>query len=292
VFGQNAWVRGKQRIRSLLTPKTLIATILGAVLLVTLLSFADIDRVWHLIQGFPLLLIAVLFMLVVGREVLRSAEWRILLEAIGIHASRRAAFLTLSGGDAAQVLPGGLYFQDLLVSREFGGSVSKPLAATMVMVWMEMTMAMLALGTVGLPGVPELRSVMLVCGVGSLATLLAVRPRMLKWVRQRTARAQVGHGGIAGRVLVELDHFTGALAELAHPKVIGSGLAFCAAYMALTFYGFYLVCAGLHLSHIGFADAVAVYSLVLAIVIVNPLPSDLGVSEASGVGASRLFTLA
>src|SRR5215469_8634314 len=114
MLGQKVRARGKDRLHALLNPKVLIGTILGAIVLATLLSLSDIQTVWQIIQGFPLLFIPLLFAMIIGREMLRSGQWRIFLNAIGIHATRREAFLTLAGGDAAQILPAGLYFQDLL----------------------------------------------------------------------------------------------------------------------------------------------------------------------------------
>jgi uncharacterized protein (TIRG00374 family) len=289
MIGHKVRMRGKQRLRAILSPKTLITTILGVIVLATLLSFSDIGKVWHIIEGFPPLIVPALFALVVVREILRSTEWRIFLNAIGIHASRREAFLTLAGGDAAQVIPGGLYFQDLLVSRELGASVTQPLAATTVMVWLEVTMAMLALGIFGLPSIPELRPIMAFCGAGSVITLLAVPVRLLERVRTVLCRWEARLGTIGRKLVDELDDFIGAFEGLAQRKVMLSGLVLCATYMMLTNLGFYLVCAGLGLPGIGPAQATAVYSLVLAVVIINPLPSDLGVSELSGVGGFLAF---
>ncbi len=280
--------RGLHRLRSILSPKVLIATVVGAVILATLLSLSDISTVWHIMEGFPPHVIPILFALVVGREILRSIQWRIFLNAIGIHASRREAFLTLSGGDAAQILPGGLFFQDLLISRELNTGISEPLAATTLMIWMEVTISMLALGILGLPGIPELQPVMAFCGVGSLAVLLLAHTRALNLVLNLVRRFEGRFK--RGRKLVEgLERFVSSFAPLSHPKVLLSGVVLCAAYMTLTIYGFYLVCANLHIPGIGVPEAAAIYSLVLAIVDVNPLPSDLGVSELSGVGGFLAF---
>jgi len=297
MIGHKVRARGKQRLKSILSSRVLMTTILGIVVLATLLSLSDFKTVWQIIQGFPPHIIPVLFVLVAVRELFRSVEWRVFLNAIGIHASHREAFLALAGGDAAQVVPGGLYLQDLLVSRELNTPVSAPLAATTVMVWMEVTVAMLTLGMFGLPDLLELRVVMAFCGLGSLAVLLVMRASLLERVRNYIRRWGAQPGGeiiswqhrLVHQTTAVLDDFIGAYEALERPKVIVTGLLLCAAYMTLTYYGFYLVCANLHLPGIGIAQAAAVYSLVLAIVIVNPLPSDLGISELSGVGAFLAF---
>ncbi len=294
MLGQKVRVRGRARLRALLNPKVLIGTILGAVVLATLLSLSDIGTVWHIIEGFPPIILPMLFALIVGREMLRAVQWRIFLNAIGIHATRREAFLTLAGGDAAQVLPAGLYFQDLLISRELNTGVSAPLAATTLMIWMEVTIAMLALAILGLPGVPLLRPIMAVCGVGSLLILLLAHTRLLNGVRSffcfcEGPLAHIKLGKFGRKLVTGMDTFIGSFAGLSHPKVLLSGLALCTAYMTLTIFGFWMVCQGLSITQVGPAEATAIYSLVLAVVDVNPLPSDLGVSELSGVGGFLAF---
>jgi uncharacterized membrane protein YbhN (UPF0104 family) len=285
--------RGKRRLQSLFNFKTLIATILGVIVLATLMSFSDIQQVWHIMEGFPIYAIGILFGLVIGRELLRIAQWHIFLNAVGIHATRREAFLSLAGGDAAQILPGGLYFQDLLISRGLHVGISEPLAATTLMIWMEITTCMLALALFGLPGIPALRPVMAVFGCGSLAILFlahthALNP-VLNLVRRLQNKGSERHRRLFGSLLVGLEHFIGSFGTLSHPKVLLTGLALCAAYMTLTYYGFYLVCVYLGLDTIGLAQATAIYSLVLAVGDINPSPSDLGISELTGVGGFLAF---
>ena len=294
MLGQKVRARGKDRLRALLNPKVLIGTVLGAIVLATLLSLSDIKTVWHIIEGFPPIFIPVLFALVVGREALRAVQWRIFLNAIGIQATRREAFLTLAGGDAAQILPGGLYFQDLLISRELNTTVSAPLAATTLMIWMEITMAMLALAVLGLPGIPVLRPVMAFCGIGSLLVLLLAHTRLLNSVRSlfcfcEGPLAKIKLGKFGRNLVAGMDNFLASFAGLSDPRVLLTGLGICAAYMALTIIGFWMVIVGLGISIVGIAQATAIYSLVLAVVDINPLPSDLGVSELSGVGGFLAF---
>jgi uncharacterized membrane protein YbhN (UPF0104 family) len=285
--------RGKRRLQSLFNFRTLIATILGVIVLATLLSFSDIQQVWHIMEGFPIYAIGVLFGLVIGRELLRVVQWHIFLNAVGIHATRREAFLSLAGGDAAQILPGGLYFQDLLISRGLHVGISEPLAATTLIIWLEITICMLALALFGLPGIPALRPVMAVCGLGSLAVLFlahtsALNP-VLNLVRRLQNKGSERQRNLFGKLLVGLEHFIGSFGTLSHPKVLLTGLALCVSYMTLTYYGFYLVCLYLGLDTIGPAQATAIYSLVLAVGDINPSPSDLGISELTGVGGFLAF---
>ena len=289
VIGQKVRARGKDRFRALLNPKVLIGTVLGVILLALLLSVSDITTVWHIIQGFPVLIVPGVFALFVGRELFRSMQWRLFLNAIGIHATRREALFTLAGGDAAQILPGGLFFQDVLVSRELQAPVSAPLAATTLTIWLEITLAMLGLGALGLPGIPALRPIMAFCGLGSLLVLFLAHTRVLRGIRNLLGRLEPHLGRVGQKLVAGMETFMASFAGLSPPSVLLSGLVLCALYMALTIFGFYLICLGLKLPGIGVAQVTAIYALLIAVIDINPLPSDLGVSELSGVGGFLAF---
>jgi hypothetical protein len=182
--------RGKQRfrVRALFKPKMVIGVLIGLILLAVLLTFSNADQVVQDIARFPPLLLPLILALFVGRELFRSSEWRIFLNAIGLHASRRAAFLTLTGGDAASILPGGLYVQDVLVRRELHTGMSEPLAATSLMLWMELTVSMAFLAILGVPGAAWVRPAMAAGAVGSVLILLLGRTNVLVAVQRWNGR--------------------------------------------------------------------------------------------------------
>ena len=288
--------RGKQRFRTLLNPKMIAGVMLGFILLAILLTISNAGAVFQAIGRFPLLLLPIILALFVGRELFRSIEWRVFLNAIGIHASRREAFLTLTGGDAASILPGGLYFQDLLVKREFQTGISEPLAATTLMLWMELTVSMAFLAITGVPGAAWVRPAMAAGVAGSVLILLLGRTRILVAVQQWNRRLadHLGQhwkgaaGRIGGKVLDGLDRFIGSYAPLAHLKVVIAGLLLCAAYMVLTILALYLI--AIHLDvRISLWQAVAIYSIMLLVIVIVPLPTDIGLGEFGGVGAFLLF---
>ncbi|MDE3076790.1 MAG: flippase-like domain-containing protein, partial [Chloroflexota bacterium] len=74
--------------------------------------------------------------------------------------------------------------------------------------------------------------------------------------------------------------------------VILRGAAFTLAYLAFTVSAFWVIVQAYGLPLIGAIQALAIYSFVLAIIILNPLPSDLGISELSGVGIFLAFGVA
>lgn len=288
--------RGKQRLRALLNPKMVIGVIIGLILLAVLLTLSNAGEVFQIIGRFPPLLLPIILALFVGRELFRSIEWRVFLNAIGIHASRRQAFLTLTGGDAASILPGGLYFQDLLVKREFHTGISEPLAATTLMLWMELTVSMAFLAITGVPGAAWVRPAMAAGTAGSVLILLLGRTHILVVVQRQNRRLaeHIGQlwkgpvGRIGGKLLDGVDRFIGAYVPLAHLKVVISGVILCAAYIVLTILALYLIAINLD-ARINPWHTVAIYSIILLVIVIVPLPSDIGLGELGGVGAFLLF---
>ena len=73
------------------------------------------------------------------------------------------------------------------------------------------------------------------------------------------------------------------------PVVMLRAAVFTAAYLAVTVAAFYVTIKAYGLPGLGPVQAAAIYCFVLALVILVPLPSDLGVSEGSGVGILLAF---
>src|SRR5579864_8615787 len=101
-----------QRLRS---PRAIAGMVSGAIALALLLSFADIRKVGRAFQHFPPGLIPILFGLIAAREAVRVLEWHYLLGALGKRPLLKHSLLTLLGGDASQILPAGVYFQNYLL---------------------------------------------------------------------------------------------------------------------------------------------------------------------------------
>jgi uncharacterized membrane protein YbhN (UPF0104 family) len=65
----------------------------------------------------------------------------------------------------------------------------------------------------------------------------------------------------------------------------------CAAYLVLTIVGLYLIAVNLD-ARISLWHAVAIYSIMLLVIVIVPLPTDIGLGELGGVGAFLLFHVA
>src|SRR5438270_4898174 len=117
-------------LQRLLSPWVIMGVVCGAIALALLLSLADIRQVGAAFEHFPPILIPIIFGLIAAREVVRIFEWRYLLGALGQKPQLRHSVLTLLGGDASQILPAGVYFQNYLLQRTEGTAISTSLPAT------------------------------------------------------------------------------------------------------------------------------------------------------------------
>ncbi len=267
-------------MRRLLNPRAIVGLVLGAIVLSLLLSLSDLRQVALAFQRFPPVLIPVLLGFIAAREAIRVIEWHYLLHALRFSPLWRHSLLALLGGDASQILPAGIYFQNYLLQQAEGTSFATSLAATLGMQLLEGAIALLVVGIVGVPGWSWARPAIVVVLAGYVAFLVLVSRRpVVEWL-QRHSPEQRAAKWIADR----LSDFLEGIEGLMVPGVILRAGLLTAAYMAFTVAAFYVVVQAYGLPNIGPLQAAAIYCFVLALIIIIPLPSDLGLSEGGGVG--------
>ena len=266
-------------LRRLRDPKVVTGMVCGAIALALLLSLADIRKVGDAFRHFPPVLIPIIFVLVALREAVRVLEWHYLLHALRLRPLPRHSVLTLLGGDASQILPAGVYFQNYLLQQTEGTAFATSLAATLAMQLLEAAVALLVLIVVGVPGWSWLRPVGIVVLAGyGLFLVIVSRPGVVAWLEQRGRDRRW-----SGWVSSQLAHFLEGLEDLMHPGVVLRAGALTASYLVFTVAAFYVTLKAYGLPNVGPAEAAAVYCFVLTLIILVPLPSDLGLSEGSGV---------
>ena len=266
-------------LKRLLDPKAITGMICGGIALALLLSFADIRKVGAAFQHFPPILIPIIFGLILAREAVRVVEWQYLLGVLGPRPLFRHSLLTLLGGDASQIFPAGVYFQNYLLQQAEGTAFATSLAATLAMQLLEAAVALVTLGAIGVPGWAWLRPVVLVVTTGYAVFLTLIsRPAVVAWLEQKAKGRRYG-----GWALDQLAHFLAGLECLMKPGVMLRAGALTVCYLVFTVAAFYVTVQAFGLPNVGPAAAVAVYCFVLTLIILVPLPSDLGLSEGSGV---------
>jgi hypothetical protein len=171
------------KLERLFSPRVVIGAVCGAVALAFLLSFADIRKVALAFTHFPPILLPVVLGLIVARELIRAGEWHFLLHSLGFRPLWRHSLLSLLGGDASQILPAGIYFQNYLLQQTEGTAIATSLAGTLGMQLLEAGLALIGLIIFGVPGWDWLRPVGIVVMAGYITFLVLVsRDPVIKWL--------------------------------------------------------------------------------------------------------------
>ncbi|MBV9120617.1 MAG: flippase-like domain-containing protein [Chloroflexi bacterium] len=266
-------------------PKTLAGLILGAVALALLLSFSDIHQVGDAFTHFPPVLLPVIFGLIAGRELVRTVEWRYLLHPLRVKASWRHTTEALIAGDAAQILPAGIFLQNFVLRQTEEADVTRTLAATLVMQFLEAAVGLIVLVVVPVPGWWWLRWAAVIVFTGWLLFLILItRQAVQHWIEQRGSRNRFS-GWLAKQGKGLLENLQG----LGNPWVIGRAIALTALYMSLTVANLYAITRGYHLPNVNWLAAAVIYCFTLVVIVLNPLPSDWGVSEGLGTAVFVAF---
>jgi uncharacterized membrane protein YgdD (TMEM256/DUF423 family) len=265
-------------LRRLKNPRTLGALIVGAIAFAALLSFADARKVAVAFSQFPSLFIPLLFGLVVGREAVRMVEWRFLLGP-HLRPKWRHTAEAIVSGDFAQILPGGIFFQNYVLKETEADDISTTLGATMVMQFAEALVALLVLAVVSVPGWWWLRwaAVAVMAGFGVFLGSIT-RPAVLNWLKERGTRSK-----LSGWIATHVEGLLESIELLLTPWIIVRALALTAASMAFTIAGLYVITRAYSPPEIEWLQVAVIYCFVLAVIVLNPLPADWGVSEALGV---------
>ncbi|MGH2520564.1 MAG: lysylphosphatidylglycerol synthase transmembrane domain-containing protein, partial [Chloroflexota bacterium] len=217
--------------------------------------------------------------LVALREAARVVEWRLLLQHLGIAARWRHSALALLVGDVGQIVPGGIYASNAVLKQEEDANVARSLSATMAMQLLESFLCLVILSALGISGWPWLRPVALVVLLGFLGFLaLVTSPPLIHWLD-----ARAGSRRLIARLIEGLEQFLLGIQGLLSPPLLLKAAGLTAAALIFTIATLYVIVLGLGLSHVSPLQVAAVYAFVLAVINLNPLPTDVGVSEGSGV---------
>jgi uncharacterized protein (TIRG00374 family) len=259
----------------------LIPTVLSVAIIVALLGFGDIHKVVRLMAGFPHIYLLWYLLLMIAYEAVRCLQWHVLLGALSIRIPIRAQIFAFLTGEVAKSIPVGNYFQNYLLQRSDGADFGLTSAATTFVVLIETAVSLLGVVIIGVGTWSGwLRPVII---VGLLVTALVVwivaslhkAGRAPQWMQRRKAWRTV---------LQELRNFWTGSKQILHPRVIVIASLLGAIYLLIAGTALYLVTRGLGI-HLSIWGVWAVYFFSLAFSLIFPLPVDIGVLEASGVGA-------
>jgi uncharacterized protein (TIRG00374 family) len=269
-------------VKRLLRPQVIIPIIFGAALIAGMLSFANITKVLHLVEGFQHVYLLYFLLLMVAYEGVRAMQWHLLLNALGIRVPLRAQLFTFLGGEITKSLPIGNYFQNYLLTVAEGTDFGRSSAATTFTILIEVAVSLICLVLLGLGTWSGWIRPLIVFGLLGFAAIVWIVATLHK--EGRPPRWLMSHE-LARMALAEFREFRAGAVDLWHPRVLLSAGALGAVYCLIGGIAFYMVALGMGITGVSLGDALAVYFFSLAVGLIFPLPVDIGVSEASGVGA-------
>ncbi len=278
-------MKGMSPLGALARPRVVVPVVLSLALLGFVLSISDAPRVVEQIRRIPVATMGLCFGLALGYLVLKGIQFRLFLGAIGIHADWRHVALAFAIGEMSLTAPAGIYAQNYVLSRIAGADFSRSSAATTAALVVEGWISLIVLAVLGIPGWGWLRPAILSFFVAAAAAILAMI--VVAPVGRLTARlVQTGPLKTAGRELLAM---VKELRVLFEPRVMVRAAPLTAAYLFSLVAGFYLVAHGVGVASFTFLQATTVYIFALAIVLMSPVSSHLGMVEAGGLGAMQAW---
>ena len=276
-------------MRNLLTtltqPRILIPVLISAALLAFVLTISDAAAVMGKIQGIPIGIMALALGLAVLYLVLKGFLWHYFMNVIQISISWRQLVLAFAVGEIAVSLPAGIYAQNYVLRRVAGADFSRSSAATTALLAGEATISMVVLAIFGIPGWDWLRPAII-----GLFAVSAVVVAILLGVRQvRDLAGRLLRMGPLRTIGPEFLEMVESARMLLTPRVALHSIPVIAAYLLALVAAFYLVAHGVGVTALTFLQATTVYLFALAVVLVSPISSHLGVVEAGGLGAMHAW---
>lgn len=269
------------------SPRVIVPLVLGVGIIAALLGSSDVGRVVHRAEGFELKYLAVIVLLLAGYQVARAAQWFAFLHEIERNESRRASLMSYMGGELAKALPGGQYFQTYLLRQAQGTPIARSVAATTIIIWLEVVVCLALLLILGAGPWAWVRPCALTLLVGIAAVAVAVKRRLLSGRVMR----MTGRAGWLRNAWAWYDDFSASARTLLSPRVLVVTGGLSAAYVLFAAAALWTMAAALGLNGIGLREALVVYAFALCVGLIIPIPIDLGLTEFSGLTLLMAFGL-
>jgi uncharacterized membrane protein YbhN (UPF0104 family) len=211
----------------------------------------------------------------------RLVVWYDLLHQLGITPTRRQLVVAFAGGEMTKSLPAGVYVQNYLLERMRHLNLRATIrstTATTATLGLESLLALAVVLAIGIPGLPWLRAVLL----GIVAAWIVVLVLLWALLNYRLEHMSPRLAPWRRTLIRATEHFFAAGEELLQLRTLRD-LVPTAVYMLLfaVQLDVIMVAASVHLR---FLDVVSIYSVMVLAVILVPIPTEIGITELTGVG--------
>jgi uncharacterized membrane protein YbhN (UPF0104 family) len=269
----------------LLQPKIAIPVLLSAALLGLLFGTSDLPRVAWYIGRLPAAAIAATLLFAGAYLAAKFLLWRQYIDRLAVGANTRQVLVAFAVGEMTLSLPAGVYAQNYVLRRIAGADFGRSSAATSAILGAEGGVVLVALLALGVPGWRWLEPSILVffalAGAGLACFALSKAPSRLA-SRLLALRP-------LNKLAPELRELAGGLRRLATPGLAALAAPTTVVYLSALVAAFWVVGLGVGTEGFGLEQAASIYLFGLGVVLLNPISSQLGVMEASGLEAMQAW---
>lgn len=235
-------------------------------------------QLWEIVRHtwLPILLLTIPY------AAARALVWYELLQELGIRVPKRQLAAAFAGGEITKSLPAGIYVQNFLLGRLTHlsqHSTIRSATATTAMLGLESLLALPVALIIGIPGSPWVRWVL----VGVVVLWLVILVLAWALVRYRTMHMPPRVARWRKRLIQGIEEFLAAGKELVTVKTLRS-LVPTAIYMLVYVIDLYIIMRAVGVYTVNFMDVMGVYALVVLAVILVPIPTEIGITEFTGLG--------
>jgi uncharacterized membrane protein YbhN (UPF0104 family) len=243
------------------------------------------DELWHIIQDTWWLVLLLTFPYLAARLLV----WNMLLSQLRVTIPWRPLVVAFSAGEVTKSLPAGVYVQVWLLGqlRHFRElTLVRSTLATTAMLGLESLLAVPAALVVGVPGQPWVSQTVLAV---VLAWLIVLGVAALL-IRSRVPDVLTRHAPWLVGVLRVVEETFDATRELISWRTLLT-LPPTAAYMFIYVIDLYAITRAAGVHNVSLAAIVGTYALIVLAVIMVPIPTELGITEITGLNILLAYGL-
>ncbi len=270
------WIRQHANIKYILP----VAVALGLIAWIVSIASApqSAAELWTVVQRtWPIVLVLTFPYLAA-----RAFIWYRLLVQLGIRVPPRQATVSFAGGEITKSLPAGVYVENYLLSRlvHFGPhSAIRSSMATTATLGLESLVAVPVALVVGVPHAAWLFWVL----IGVVVAWLLVLTGAWFLVHNYLPSLDQPESSLLKRAGRAADDFLTAGGELLTLDTLVQCIP-TALYMLIYVVDLYAILLALGVHNVSFVDTMGIYSIIVLAVILVPIPTELGITELTGLG--------
>lgn len=276
-----SWIRRHARVRVILT----LAVAIGLTAYVISIAVApkSAGQIWRIIQGTWWLVLVLIFPYLA----IRAFVWRQLLQDLDIEIPWRPLLASFSAGEITKSLPAGIYVENYLLAKVAhfrAHAAARSSMATTAMLGLESIVAVPVLLIAQIPGRLWIRWAML----GIIGVWVAVLAAAWLLVRYRARTIAENSPDWQQRGIRFAKAFLEAGSDLISWRTAALVLP-TALYMLIYVTDLDAILVAVDVKRLKFVDVMSVYAFVVLVVILIPIPTELGLTDLSGLSALIAF---